>query len=343
MSNKKWIYVDGGKTTDLTGQKYNRLTFVSFVKKRGTNAIWRLICDCKKATIIEASASHVKRGDTKSCGCLTSERAKQMGHNSKIDMSDIDTGWWVIDHNVVPKSGANASLYYWCHCTRCNKVSKWVNGRYLRDGDSTSCGCYHRDVLRQVCRNRKLDMTTVDTGYWKIDYTIEPRTFKLRNDLHYWCHCTSCNITTRWVSGSRMKLGLSKSCGCLCPKYRKKYKTPSNFNPAACRIIDEYGSQNGYSFRHAMNGGEANILNYYVDGYDPVNNIIMEVDEANHFRKGRLKKSDIRRQRRIMRYLGCIFIRVRVDNFSNIIGEPRIYLPTEIPEIYPNHGIVSMV
>jgi hypothetical protein len=32
-----------------------------------------------------------------------------------------------------------------------------------------------------------------------------------------------------------------------------------NFNPQACKIIEEYGKMNGYNFQHALNGGEFHI------------------------------------------------------------------------------------
>jgi len=85
------------------------------------------------------------------------------------------------------------------------------------------------------------------------------------------------------------------------------------FNVNACKIIDEYGKQNGYNFQHAMNGGEYYIkeLGYWVDGYDKEKNIILEVDEKHHFDlNGNLKEKDIRRQKEIEEYLKCKFIRL---------------------------------
>lgn len=59
---------------DLTGQKYNRLTFVRYLEKserktRGYN--WLCQCECGK--LIPANASKVKSGHTRSCGCLEKE------------------------------------------------------------------------------------------------------------------------------------------------------------------------------------------------------------------------------------------------------------------------------
>lgn len=63
---------------DWTGQKFNRLTFISPTdKKNGTSILWLLQCECGKTTI--AKPSSVAFGGTKSCGCLHRERTAAMG------------------------------------------------------------------------------------------------------------------------------------------------------------------------------------------------------------------------------------------------------------------------
>jgi len=57
------------KMEDLTGQVFNELTAVrsvEYVKGKGTVWVWK--CSCGKE--VELSASRVKRGHDKSCGCL---------------------------------------------------------------------------------------------------------------------------------------------------------------------------------------------------------------------------------------------------------------------------------
>jgi len=62
-----------GKFIDLTGQRFGRLTVISRAEnaKRGS-ARWHCKCDCGKVTIVVAGS--LKSGNTKSCGCITSER-----------------------------------------------------------------------------------------------------------------------------------------------------------------------------------------------------------------------------------------------------------------------------
>lgn len=58
---------------DLTGQKIHRLTFLEYVgRNESRNARWRVRCDC--GTVFDVTASSVKSGQTKSCGCIRRER-----------------------------------------------------------------------------------------------------------------------------------------------------------------------------------------------------------------------------------------------------------------------------
>jgi hypothetical protein len=84
-----------------------------------------------------------------------------------------------------------------------------------------------------------------------------------------------------------------------------------NFNPKACKFIEEFGKKNGYNFQHAMNGGEVELYGYFVDGYDKERNIIFEYDEKKHYRAdGNLNNRDIYRQNLIIKkYNPTMFIR----------------------------------
>jgi hypothetical protein len=83
-----------------------------------------------------------------------------------------------------------------------------------------------------------------------------------------------------------------------------------NYNPTACKIIDEYGKQNGYNFQHAENDGEYQIkeLGYWVDGYDKEKNVVIEYYENYH--KKQLQK-DKRRKQEIINLLNCKFIELK--------------------------------
>ena len=88
-----------------------------------------------------------------------------------------------------------------------------------------------------------------------------------------------------------------------------------NYNPTGCKLIEEYGKENGYIFQHAENGGEFYIeeLGYWVDGYDKEKNVIIEIDESFHYNfDDKLKIKDVERQEEIENFSGCKFIRLRI-------------------------------
>jgi hypothetical protein len=67
---------------DRTGEKYNSLTFASFVRSDGKRSYWLMLCDCGNSKVLDAS--DVLRGHTKSCGCSQFKRT-----------IDPDTGRWI--------------------------------------------------------------------------------------------------------------------------------------------------------------------------------------------------------------------------------------------------------
>src|SRR3990167_1854608 len=90
-----------------------------------------------------------------------------------------------------------------------------------------------------------------------------------------------------------------------------------NHNPAACKIIEEYGKTGGYSFQHAENGGEYFIkeLGYWVDGYDKTKNVVIEYYKKFHYDfNGNLKEKELNREQEIINYLKCKLIRINALN-----------------------------
>ena len=61
-----------GKLIDLTGEKFGRLVIIEIANKnkRG-NYKWICLCDCGKEVVVVGHS--IRRGHTKSCGCLQKE------------------------------------------------------------------------------------------------------------------------------------------------------------------------------------------------------------------------------------------------------------------------------
>ena len=67
-----------GKAIDIAGQKFGRLTVVSRINKdkRG-NVVWLCRCNCGEEKVVVGYS--LKRGKTKSCGCLNKEQCTTHG------------------------------------------------------------------------------------------------------------------------------------------------------------------------------------------------------------------------------------------------------------------------
>ena len=62
---------------DLSKQRFGRLLAISATaKRRGSNVIWRCLCDCGKKTEVEAG--QLRNGHTRSCGCLHDDQRREL-------------------------------------------------------------------------------------------------------------------------------------------------------------------------------------------------------------------------------------------------------------------------
>ena len=58
---------------DISGIKFNRLTAIKYEYTRNKKVYWLCKCECGKEKVVAYTS--LKRGNTKSCGCLKHERA----------------------------------------------------------------------------------------------------------------------------------------------------------------------------------------------------------------------------------------------------------------------------
>jgi hypothetical protein len=85
------------------------------------------------------------------------------------------------------------------------------------------------------------------------------------------------------------------------------------FNEVACEYFNWLNKWNGWLGRYATNGGEYFVgkLGYWVDYYEPNENVVIEWDEyKRHYKDGRLREKDIIRMTQIKEMLKCRFYRI---------------------------------
>jgi translation initiation factor 1 (eIF-1/SUI1) len=127
----------GQQIKDVTGEVHNMLTILSLSESRRTprGILEKQVlvrCECGVEKIV--GYKDLKRGDTKSCGCLNKSRKRDIIQNNKF-------GFWTILCDSTPyrdnKGNTLRRVEAQCICGTNKKVILDT----LTKGDSKSCGC----------------------------------------------------------------------------------------------------------------------------------------------------------------------------------------------------------
>jgi hypothetical protein len=121
------------------GDVFGLLTLVEVLEQRSKNGSvqWRVKCQCGNAKIV--CAAHVKRGDTKSCGCF---RSTGSTHQRGVDLTGKRFGRLTAAEKIGSHAGGDGALWR-CVCD-CGAERILVSAK-LRGGWVTSCGCASKD------------------------------------------------------------------------------------------------------------------------------------------------------------------------------------------------------
>ena len=66
---------------DLEGQKFGRLTVLGFCGMKNKNSLWLCLCDC--GNTCRTHSGNMKRGHSRSCGCLSDESRRAGTHGER--------------------------------------------------------------------------------------------------------------------------------------------------------------------------------------------------------------------------------------------------------------------
>jgi len=92
-----------------------------------------------------------------------------------------------------------------------------------------------------------------------------------------------------------------------------------SYNSNACKFFAKFDQKNNTNGMYATNGGEYHIkeLGYFPDYFNSKLKLIMEYDERRHYRNGKLRKRDIKRQEEIQNlFPDYKFVRIREKDLS---------------------------
>lgn len=159
---------------DLTGQRFGSLTVISCneeITEQRKRSYWNCKCDCGNGRVV--GGDKLKNGAIISCKHCGKERTKEMLKGKREDLTGQRFGRLVVisynEEMSEQKSEQKSGRIYWnCKCDCGNEVIIRSDG--LKGGRQISCGCYHKEQLRDMAKEMWKDE---EYRQWKSDRTRE--------------------------------------------------------------------------------------------------------------------------------------------------------------------------
>ena len=118
-------------TEDLTGKRFGRLVAIKNVgKNKHGRPLWECICDCGKVMVVNSNA--IKRGNTKSCGCLNVEKRGSSNRTHGMSRTKTYISWTAMKARCYDKSNKAYNRYGGRGIVICDR---WLNSfeNFLND------------------------------------------------------------------------------------------------------------------------------------------------------------------------------------------------------------------
>lgn len=193
---------------DLTGCRFARLVVVEATDRRAHGQrVWRCRCDCGGEKLVPAYK--LTGGQVKSCGCLPTRGPEDLTGQTFGRLTVL---------SPLEERGTNGGAVWLCRCA-CGQETQ-VSGQKLKRGHTRSCGCAHREQVRDLTGQRFGKLTVVgDSG----------RRRAAQGGILWTCRC-DCG-QEKAVRQDALTGGRTTSCGCVA----------SRGNEAIARLLRQGG------------------------------------------------------------------------------------------------------
>lgn len=145
---------------DLTGKTFGYWKVLYRAKNNASGqAYWHCLCTaCGKEK--DVSGHHLRDGHSTNCGCVKMEKMRQA--SIKDETGKIYGDLKVIRQATEEEKPRHdrTGIYWNCTCLKCGRENVIVFGDYLRNGDTTSCGCNNSKNESNICK--MLDKENID-------------------------------------------------------------------------------------------------------------------------------------------------------------------------------------
>lgn len=129
------------------GKRFGNLTVIDFSHiNKHRNTCWLCECDCGDRIVV--SRNHLRQGNVKSCGCLKHGPDRE-------DLTGKRFGRLTVvqyDHDDIHRNS-----YWLCECDCGNRTIVTRGG--LTSGNTTSCGCYQIEGIRERATTHGMSRT----------------------------------------------------------------------------------------------------------------------------------------------------------------------------------------
>lgn len=171
---------------NLEGQRFGKLTVLYPLEKRNNQGlvVWKCQCDCGNQC--DVVGSYLRKGQTKSCGCLKKELLikRNIESGNQIKIGDRFGSLTVLEDLGFRKQNSRNKQERWslCKCD-CGNIIE-VRNNNLNTGMTQSCGCVQsrgERIIAKILRDNNInfatqysftDLRTDKNGVLKFDFAI---------------------------------------------------------------------------------------------------------------------------------------------------------------------------